>query len=69
MARLKNMSIRDDAPCKYCTERFIACHDNCPKDRRGEYGYNAWKKTADDVQKNRKAYSDVIRNYRRKWNG
>ena len=30
-------------PCHNCTERFIACHDNCPKDARGEYGYAAWK--------------------------
>lgn len=30
-------------PCKDCAERFIACSDKCPKDARGEYGYQAWK--------------------------
>ena len=29
------------APCKDCSERFPACSDKCPKDERGEYGYNA----------------------------
>lgn len=33
---------RENAPCNGCTERFSACHGNCPKDARGEYGYNAW---------------------------
>lgn len=31
-----------NSPCMGCTERFIACSGNCPKDARGEYGYNAW---------------------------
>lgn len=31
-----------NAPCKNCLERFIACSDKCPKDARGEYGYKAW---------------------------
>ncbi len=30
-------------PCLGCTERFIACSARCPKDARGEYGYDAWK--------------------------
>ena len=30
-------------PCKDCPERFTACSDRCPKDARGEFGYNAWK--------------------------
>lgn len=30
-------------PCKDCAERFPACSDKCPKDTRGEYGYQAWK--------------------------
>jgi hypothetical protein len=30
-------------PCKDCKERFTACHDKCPKDKRGEYCYKAWK--------------------------
>lgn len=35
-------------PCNGCTERFLACSDNCPKDARGEYGYKAMKA---DLQK------------------
>lgn len=31
-----------DSPCKNCPERFTACSDKCPKDKRGEYGYKAW---------------------------
>ena len=30
-------------PCGNCSERFVACSGNCPKDARGEYGYKAWK--------------------------
>lgn len=63
------MTTRDAAPCKDCTERFLACHGNCPKDRRGEYGFNAWKKTVEDVNNNRKAYTEMLRNYRRNING
>lgn len=29
-------------PCHHCTERFTACWGNCPKDKRGGYGYAAW---------------------------
>jgi hypothetical protein len=35
-------------PCKNCAERFTACWGNCPKDKRGEYGYKAW---LDDIHK------------------
>ena len=35
--------MREPCPCNGCTERFTACHDRCPKDKRGEYGYKAWK--------------------------
>ena len=31
-----------ETPCKGCTERFTACWGKCPKDKRGEYGYEAW---------------------------
>jgi hypothetical protein len=37
------VTIRDVAPCKGCAERFIGCHGRCPKDERGEHGYNAFK--------------------------
>ena len=48
--------IRDDSPCKGCTERFIACSDKCPKDLRGEYGYKAWTGKIQEVKANRTAY-------------
>lgn len=54
---------RDPAPCMGCTERFTACSSRCPKDARGEYGYDAWKKNADQVKKNRKDYNDLLRTY------
>ena len=45
------------APCKDCAERFTACHDRCPKDERGEFGYKAWVKlqfaSKRDASKNR----------------
>ena len=36
-------SVRDISPCKECTEKFLGCHDRCPKDQRGEPGYKAFK--------------------------
>ena len=53
--RLSN-SIREVSPCKDCTERFLACSDNCPKDARGEFGYKAWKSEIARVKKVRKDY-------------
>ena len=42
-------------PCKDCSKRFLGCHDNCPKDAQGEFGYKAWKeswrKEQDDKRK------------------
>ena len=35
--------MKEPCPCNGCTERFTACADHCPKDARGEYGFNAWK--------------------------
>lgn len=49
--------IRDDNPCRNCTERFIACSDRCPKDARGEYGRSAWKAEAERVNENRRQYA------------
>ncbi len=37
------MNLGKTAPCRDCSERFLACSDQCPKDARGEYGYHAWK--------------------------
>lgn len=48
--------IRDENPCRNCTERFIACSDRCPKDARGEYGHKAWKAEVERVKENRRKY-------------
>lgn len=53
-------TFRDAAPCKDCTERFRACHDDCPKDKRCEFGYAAWKQAVAEVEKNRKLYNDIL---------
>ncbi len=49
-------AVRDVPPCKECAERFLACHDRCPKDARGEFGYNAWKSEAKRVKDEREKY-------------
>ena len=32
----------EDNPCHGCTERFPACSARCPKEARGERGYDTW---------------------------
>lgn len=49
------------APCKGCTERFSACSDKCPKDKRGEYGYKAWLADIHKQQAAEKAYKQQKR--------
>jgi hypothetical protein len=39
-----------------CTERFTACSGKCPKDERGEYGYNAWKAYIAQVKREKRNY-------------
>jgi Fe-S-cluster-containing dehydrogenase component len=56
--------IRDVSPCLGCTEKFLACSDKCPKDARGEFGYNAWREKLRDVKEKRKQYYELRR---RKW--
>lgn len=56
MARKLSGAIRDISPCYECTEKFIACHDRCPKDARGEPGYAAWKAKIERVKNVRKQY-------------
>jgi hypothetical protein len=51
-------NMRGTSPCDGCTERFTACWGNCPKDKRGEYGYNAWTDDMNQVKKNRKEYME-----------
>ena len=48
---------REISPCKDCTERFTACHGNCPKDKRGEPGYLSWRKALDEINAERKKYN------------
>lgn len=60
-----NINTREPSPCDGCTERFIACSGRCPKDERGEYGYNAWIAKLELIKKNRKAYDDL--NRRKSW--
>lgn len=57
--------VRDISPCKDCTEKFQACHDVCPKDQRGEYGYAAWRVELERVKQERNSYVNNLRNY--KW--
>ena len=48
---------RDVAPCNGGTERFTACHDRCPKDERGEFGYKAWKANLEKVKEEKRKYA------------
>lgn len=67
MNRVKPMrnTIRENAPCKGCAERFTACSDHCPLDARGEFGYKAWMDKRREVDSARKAYNDL--NRRKNW--
>ena len=56
------------SPCKDCPERTIEpnCHDRCPKDARGEYGYGKWKAEREaakvtEAQKNALAWTNSKR--------
>ena len=50
--------IREKPPCYGCKERFIACHGDCPKDKRGEYGYSAWKSDVEKANAERRKYKN-----------
>jgi hypothetical protein len=47
------------SPCHNCPERFTACSDHCPKDERGEYGYDAWKAEMAAIKKAMKTQSSI----------
>ena len=47
---------REVSPCKDCTERFTACTDHCPKDKRGEDGYDAYRERLKREKDARKEY-------------
>lgn len=53
--RMRNAT-RDPSPCRDCTERFTACSDKCPKEARGEYGYDSWVAEIKRIKNNRRKY-------------
>lgn len=48
--------VRDKSPCDGCTERFLACHDHCPKDERGAFGHKAFKEQIAQIKAARRNY-------------
>ena len=60
---------RDPSPCKDCTEKFTACSDRCPKDARGEYGYDAWKAEIARIKKAKREYLDRTHVRMKSYNG
>ena len=58
MAREIDSPIRKKPPCYGCEEKFITCHGDCPKDKRGEYGYGAWKSELERVNTERRKYNE-----------
>ena len=59
-------TMRNISPCKDCTEKFEACHGRCPKDKRGEYGYNEWLADRDKVKAAREEFIKKI-SIRKRW--
>lgn len=57
--------IREMPPCHDCSEKFTACHDDCPKDKRGEFGYGTWKKKLEQINAERRKYDKKphVKNY------
>lgn len=51
-----NWRNNEDSPCHNCPERFTACSSKCPKDKRGEYGYNAWREDMKEINKRHTEY-------------
>jgi hypothetical protein len=66
--RLHNSS-RDPSPCRGCTERFLACSGKCPKDARGEYGYDAWRTNCKRIKAEKQKYLDRIHVRMKNYNG
>ena len=52
--------VRNDNPCRNCTERFIACADHCPKDERGEFGHKAWIAKLEEIKEELKLTDDDL---------
>lgn len=61
--------IRDPSPCNGCTERFTACSGRCPKDARGEKGYNAWTGEIKRVKKEKQEYLNRTNVRMKSYNG
>ena len=60
-------TIRDPSPCKGCPERFTACSDKCPKEARGEYGYDSWKNEIVRVKNERRKYISRMNNRKKSY--
>ena len=56
--RQPTSATREIAPCKGCTDRYIACHDNCQR-------YQAWKAEVYEVQQKRNEFNR--KNGRKEW--
>lgn len=50
--------VRDKPPCGGCTEKFDTCHGKgkCPKDKRGERGYQAFLDQIAQVKAEQRKY-------------
>lgn len=58
---------REPSPCNGCTERFTACHDHCPKDARGDYGYDAYRERVKRENDARRLYDIKYSKYYHEW--
>ena len=62
-------------PCYNCIDRFLNCHNNCPKDIDPDgFGYQKWKKLNEKKNKNQREengyvgyISDLRSKERRDW--
>jgi hypothetical protein len=60
---------RTKSPCKDCPERFLACSDKCPRDARGEYGYDAWRADCKRIKAEKQKYLDRVHVRMKNYNG
>lgn len=61
MTTIIDPPISKKSPCYGCIERKKSCHDHCPKDERGEYGYSAWKHELEEAKTKKRIYEAIIR--------
>ncbi len=50
------MSVSDIAPCKGCKDRYLGCHDRCPK-------YLTFKDKVNEIKKKRCEYYSSLTPY------